>query len=399
MAFASASAKVWPVTPDWARPVEETLAWATDPLRSSATLASHHRAYRLGPRRGFSFDLLAWEQEHRVIEMLLAGWRGTWLLPIYPDVQWITSPVDAGDVEIECATTGFDFVVGGQALLYRAVNAWEVVEIEAIESDRLELAGPTTSSYGRGCRLYPLRRAMHQDGAEARLLDMETQQRRIAFDIIEPCDWPELASGTEYLGYRVIDERPDESDSPSATWAGQRETVDYGAGPAVVHDLPGIALRAQRDSWELGGRARLSWFRSLLYTLRGRQRPMWVPSWSHDLKPVASIAGGGTSLSIEWAGYTLFGLAKANRRDVRIELQDGQVYHRRITDAVEAGETETLTLSAALDSGSISPGRIRQVSIMALCTLASDQCEITHINGAAGDARAMTGWQAVVPDV
>jgi hypothetical protein len=127
--------------------------------------------------------------------------------------------------------------------------------------------------------------------------------------------------------------------------------------------------------------------------------PIWVPSFSADLKPAAAIAAGSTTLPIEWAAYTLFGFGKPNRKDLRIELTDGTVLYRRVTGAAEVGSTENLTLSSSLDAGSIAPERILAISFMALCTLGSDETEINHQTDADGLATATTGWQAVVPDV
>src|SRR5690606_30459583 len=126
----------------------------------------------------------------------------------------------------------------------------------------------------------------------------------------------------------------DEADSPTSSYARLAQTVDYGTSIPVVHDLAGVALRGQQSHWKLYGRDQHTWFRSLLYTLDGRRVPIWVPSFASDLRPVAAIAGSSQALSVEWAGYTQFGLGKPNRRDVRIELDDGTVFYRRITAAV-----------------------------------------------------------------
>lgn len=399
MGFSAAGARIWPVMPEWGRGVQESLAWATDILQANATATTQHRALRPAPRRKFSFEVMTGPKERRVADMLLAGHSGIWQLPIFPDVQWLQALVPSASEEVLCATAGFDFVAGGRALLYTAVNRFELVDIATVESDRITLVAPTVATYSRGSRLYPVRRARVQDAAEERLSHHDAGRRRLAFDIDEPCDWPVLSSPTEYLGHLVLDARPDESSDPTSSYSRLVQTVDYDTGLPVVHDLAGVALRAQKNDWKLFGRVQHTWFRSLLYTLTGRQTPIWVPSWNRDLLPAAAIAGGGTSLSVEWAGYTLFGKDKPNRKDVCIELNDGAVFYRRITDAVEAGETETLTLNASLDAGSIAPGRVRQVSFMALCTLGSDEIEIDHVTDADGTATSTTGWQAVVPDV
>jgi hypothetical protein len=399
MAFASAGERIWPVPPDWSNGVRETLAFGTDVLTASATAVTQHRSFRTSPRRVFSFETLAGEQDRRVADMLLAGWGGAWQLPIWPDVQWLASTLVSGATSVPCATDGFDFVAGGKALLYSAVNSWEVVTVASIASDHIALASAASGTFAAGARLYPLRRARVRGGAEERLYNDQVGRRSLAFDIDEPCDWPTLSGVTTYLGHDVLDVRPSERDDPAASVSRLEQGVDYGAALPVVHDLPGVSLRVQQSSWLLSGRAQHTWFRSLLYTRCGRLVPIWVPSFAADLKPAGTIAGGSTSLSIEWTGYTLFGLGQANRRDLRIELTDGGVLYRRVTAAVEAGATETLTLNASLDAGSIAPERIRAVSFMALCTQGSDETEIDHQTDADGIATATTGWQAVVPDV
>lgn len=402
MAFTDVGQRIWPVTPDWTAGVQESLAWSTDVMWASATAVSQHRALCTGPRRAFTFEVLAGSQERRAADMLLAGHAGAWLLPIWPDVQWLSTPVSVAAEEIACRTAGFDFVESGLALLYDSLNVWEVVEIDTIEEEGLVLVDPTVAAHGVGARLYPLRRASVQDGAEERLGNHNVGRRSFTFDIDEPCDWPELDPAT-YLGHPVLDVRPDETDDPTSGYEHLVQTVDYGTGLPFRHDLPGLAMRVQQSRWQLFGREQHSWFRSLAYTLRGRHRPIWVPSFAVDLQAAAAIAGGSTALSIEWAGYTLFGLNKPNRQDIRIHVSDGTaegaVLYRRIVDAVEAGATETLTLDEALDAEAIPAARIRSISFMTLSTLAADEVEIEHQADADGVAQAGTSWQAVVPDV
>ncbi len=399
MGFAASIDVPWTIAPDWSNGVQESLSWSTDVMQASATAVTQHRGLRTGPRRSFTFALTADAQNRRAADMLLAGHSGLWPLPIWPDVQWLAAPLDAGVTTIPCSTAGYDFVAGGKAILYSAVNTWEIVAIDTIAADHLGLSAVTAAAYAVGSRLYPLRLARVQDGAEEQLASDSVSSRSITFDIDEPCDWPLLDSPTTYLGHIVLDVRPDESSDPTSSYSRLAQTVDYGTSLPVVHDLAGVALRAQQSHWQLFGRAQHTWFRSLLYTLDGRCVPIWVPSFASDLSPAADIAGNSTTLVIEWAGYAQFGLGKPNRTDVRIELFDGTVYYRRIIAASQAGNAETLTLGSALSSSSIAAANIRLISFMALSTLASDTVEIDHATDQDGVARVTTGWQAVVPDV
>lgn len=399
MGFIAAGARIWPITPDWSGGVTESLGWGTNVMRANATAITQHEGYQLAPTRSFSFEVAAHVAERRIADMLLAGHRGRWLLPVFPDVQWLTAPLASGAVTVPCETDGFDFVAGGQALLYVSPNEWEVVLVDSVDPDGIGLVNATIADHGRGGRLYPLRSARLRDGAQEQLLSDELSRRRLAFDIAEPCDWPVLADPSLYLTHPVLDVRPDEAENTTAAYARLRQVVAFDGTMPVDYDVADQALRSQATRWKLFGRPEHSWYRSLLYTLQGQLVPLWLPSFAQDLQVVASIAGGSSSLSVEWAGYTQFGKDRHNRRDLRIELVDGTVFYRRITAAVEAGATESLTLSSSLDAGSIAPSAIRQVSFMALAALGSDKVDIEHETDASGIATSSLAWQAVVPDV
>ncbi len=399
MAFAATMPPIWPIRPDWAYGVQESLAWRTEVLRASATAVTNHRSLRLTPRRSFAFRVLAGAQAKRVAAMLLDGNAGPWLLPIWTDIERLPSPVPAGELQLPCDTAGCDFVAGGRALLYTDATRWTVLDIDQVMPDHLQLAAATPApAAAAGTRLYPLRRALLNASAEETHRSDNVSRRALAFDIAEACDWPGLAALEMYRGHPVLTVRPDESSDPVSAHERQVAVVDYGTALPFVHDLSGISLRSQRSYWKLAGRPRHTWFRSLAYTLSGRCTPMWVPSWSADLQPVGAAAAAGLNLVVEWAGYTLYGFGRPNRADLRIELRNGTVLYRRVVAASAAGNTETLVLDQPVAGGALAAAQIRMVSFLALCTLASDEVEIDHLADARGVAKATLSWQAVVPD-
>lgn len=389
---------VWPMPPEWSESVTERLAWLTDVLQAKATGITQHRQLRLSPRRTFSFQVVAAESERAILDMLLARHGGMWLLPIWPDASWLAAELPAGSMEISCSTAGRDFVVGGRALLYRSIDRWELVEVAAVQANEIELATPTQASFGRGDRLYPVRRARLQGGAADEQLSAAASRFTLTFDIAEPCDWPQLQAPAIHREHPVMGMRPDESTNLTASHTRLVSVVDYDTAQPLVHDVADVGLRAQQDQWAMYGRDEHSEFRSLLYTLAGRGNAMWVPSWAADLVPFGTVPAGSTVLRLLQAGYTTYGFGRPNRTDLRIELQDGTVLYRRISAAVSAGELEILTLDLPLASIMVPAAQIRLISFLALCTLASDDVEIEHVNDADGLAKATLSWQAVVPD-
>lgn len=399
MGFTAGTLPIWPVRPNWSEGVQESLAWSTEVLRATATARTYHRSLRLTPRRAFSFRVGANAGTRRLAAMLLAGYSGPWLLPIWPDVQRLAMSIPAGTLHIPCDPTGRDFSAGGKALIYTDATRWDVVDIDQVAGDHLQLAVTTpTQATAAGTRLYPLRRSRLAGSPEETMRSDDVSRSTLSFDIAEACSWPALAELTMHLGHPVLDARPDESTDPDSSVERLLQNVDYGTALPFVHDLARAGLRTQKSTWKLSGRARHTWFRSLLYTLSGRAMPMWLPSWAADLMPVGTVAANSPMLQIEWAGYTLYGLGRTNRSDLRIELYDGTVLYRRITAATAAGAIETLVLDQPLASTEIPALRIRLISFLALCSLASDEVEIEHVTDTDGLAKATLGWQAVVPD-
>ncbi|PZQ28084.1 MAG: hypothetical protein DI562_12015 [Stenotrophomonas acidaminiphila] len=389
----------WPVPPDWSIGVRESLSWLTDVLRSNRTGYTQHRRLRLSPRRAFTFDVIADAQSRRVAAALLFD-RGVkeWALPIWPDVQRTDAAIASGATIVPCRTSGFDFAVGGQAMLWRGVNQFEVAIIAAIAGDHLELQAPLASSWARGTRLYPVRAARVVDGSEEQAWTDDAGKRSVSFQLTGPSDWPGVLPLVLYRGFPVLDHRSDEGTDPTSSVTRQIEFVDEGTSLVSAFDLAGRAFRTGSHRWLANGRGEQAVLRSLLYGLAGRSSPLWVPSGAADLKLAQPIAAASPTIVVEWAGYALFGRQQQGRRDIRIELKNGTAYHRRITVSSQAGANEVLTLDSALGA-SVSLAQIRRISFMSLSTLASDDVEIEHMTDADGTALCNLTFAAVTDDV
>jgi hypothetical protein len=237
-----------------------------------------------------------------------------------------------------------------------------------------------------------------QDGAQEVVWGGGDKGRRsLRFDVREACDWTAATPAATYLGHPVLELRPNAGEDERGRYGRLLEQVGNDLGDPEIFDLAGVQLRGVEFAWRLFGRTERADYRSLLYALRGNTVPVWVPSWKEDLRVVSPIGSAATSISVEWAGYTIFGDEQPNRRDLRIELIGGTVFYRRITGSSEAGGNETLTINSAFGQA-VDPSAIRCVSFMTLCT-ASDTAEIEHVTDSEGLANASLAFSAVVPDV
>lgn len=398
MSYAIGEAVPWPVPPDWGTPVRQTLAWLTDYM-SARNGARQKRQLRLAPRRTFEFSVIADEQGRRVMDALgFDQGARQWLLPIWPDVQFLGAALTTGSTAVACATAGRDFVAGGQALLWLAPNRWEVIQVDNFDAGGLILSAATVAVWPAGTRLYPLRLARTQKPASETQWTDDASLYKVVMQIDEACDHAAVAPAATYRDVPVLEWRRDEGDNPAVTYDRSTQTIDGDTGAIAYVDLPAMPFRTQSHSWVLHGRDELDAFIGLQYWLRGRMGALWVPSFTSDLVLASDVAAASTVLAVEWAGYTVFGRLQSNRRDIRIELMNGTVFYRRITACAETGATEALTIDAALGTA-VSKDAVRAISFLTLCEQATDSVSIDHITDGDGAAVASTHWAGIRHDI
>lgn len=399
MSYVIDSPVLWPVPPDWENGVRERLEWLSDVL-TARNGSSQKRELRQAPRRFFEFEVVSEGQQRRVLDMLLNDHGSKyWMLPIWHDVQWI-QPVEKGAVLIPCQdTTGSDLLPESYAVLWLGVSEWELVMIETVEVDHVIISLPTTRIWPAGTRLYPVRTAhlveQPQEAAWSDRVGMRTVQMQLDEPNDYPAAWPSTA---EYRGLPVLEWRPDESDNRTSAFERTVGVIDADTGPIRRFDRPGRAFRSTEMAWVIKGRIEHARLRSFLYALRGRMGNLWLPSWNTDLVLAAPVAPASSVISIEWAGYTLFGHQQPTRRDIRLELHDGSVFYRRITGSVEDGETETLTLDSAFGRA-VAFSDVRQISFMQVCEQLSDRVELLHETDAIGITLCTSRFRAIRYDV
>lgn len=389
----------WAFAPDWADGVTETLTWATDILQSESGV-EQRRAIRLAPRRELAAPLYVEGRERQLLDLALFGWGARiWALPIWPDIQLLDQPVAAGALRLDCATAALDFTVGGMALL-RGESAlrYEMVQIASIDAGGLDLVRPTQQAWPAGSRLYPARAAQLVEAPSLTRLTDTAQSADVRFLLMEPSDWPAVLPTTLYRGRPVLEQRPDESEDLTANFARILATLDNGAAIPRATDTASRAFPVQGHRWLGMGRTERAAYRSLLYALRGRQVPVWLPSHADDLALRATVSDVATTLDVANIGYSRFASGKPGRRDIRLELWDGRVFHRRITGATELdADTERLALDAALGA-SVTPDQVARISWLVLCRLDSDSVEIRHQTDSEGVASSSLIFRGVRDD-
>lgn len=387
----------WP--PDWTDRVLERLAWLTEILGAD-DLQEQAVSRRIHPRQEIEFSVWAEKADRRTLEAALWGWGArVWALPLYFDGQQLLVDHAVGADELAIETDTRQFVVGGLAQLQAGVDSrqTETVEVQAIEGDRLVLLRPLSRAWPRGTWVYPMRRARLAPETTMSGFTGAASNGRFRFTSVEPVDWRTDHGLPVYRDLPVLEWVTDWTEDPQLTLGRNLVTIDNASGRPVVFDQAGMPQPEHRIAWMHENRERIDLYRRLLFSLRGQQRPIWVPSGTDDLSLVATMGPAAESMDVDFVGYAAHLDGMPGRRDVRIELDDNTVLYRRITGAsVIGGTVERLALGSP-PGRTIEPGQVRMISYIAPMVLASDAQEIAFWTGYVANAvSTFRGWRNVL---
>lgn len=363
--------------PNWSKPVVERLAWLTDVLPAHGG-TEQRIGLRAAPRRALEYSLATLDRRATArLETLLLGWQSRlFAVPVWTDLQVLAAPLPAGSTVLPCDTADYEFAADGLALLWRAYDDYEAVEVESVGASSLTLRLGTVSDWPAGTRLYPIR--LGRLPARQAFL-RETGHHlvgSVAFAIEDNPGVEAADSGDTYAGYRVYLGGTNWAEPTEIEAVRQLEILDYDTGAPWVDDLSGLATLLKTWHWLLKGRGEIVALRGWLAARAGRRVPFWSATQAEDLEVLATIGSSDSAISVGNIGYARYLDGRADRRHIVIETLTGARYYRAITAASEVDDdTETLAIDSPLGV-SLLPSEIRRVRFLHLVRLDSDEIEL-----------------------
>lgn len=383
----------WQAGPDWSRGLTETLEWKTDVLQSPSG-AEQRISRRLSPRRTFEFTTLVHDTGRQRFEnMLWQGCAGTWAMPVYPDVYALPAAVSSGATALSIPTAGRDFTVGGTVLLKTDESpdaTSRMVTVADMTGDSMQLTSPLTDSWPAGSLVYPVRPAVLTEPPSLSRLTDNATTAQVRFRIAEHNAFSNAPVLTLYRGHPVLESETDWGESVSGSYQPLIRELDNGSSVPFRIDTAGRPFWRQTHSWFTTNRSAQTSLRQLLWYLRGRQRPIWVPGQTLDFSPKSAISGN--FVDVVEAGFTELGI-RPGRRDICILLADGTRYYRRIAAVSLVSGAERLVLDG--DAITAGQSQIVAISLMTLARQDSDTVSWEHVTDADGVARVATTFTGV----
>ncbi len=351
-------------------PGKEVLEWRTDVL--SAQGGEQRIALRTGPRAELTLRHRVTERSvARAGEIARAGYAGPWLVPLWHMAAPVGGLV-AGATEIAVDTTVADYRAGGHGALMDATNTRDgeatLVGIASIDPGKITLTDPLLTAYTHAS-LAPVRAAVLTDGPQF-------SRSRASLAVIEASftmvDVPDIAASAlpEYQGRDVLTDPTVARRPVASNIARAVEMIDNDLGPIAVEPARDITARGETITLVDHGLAAAWARRQWLFSLAGRLRSFWLPTWGRELVLQAGVGASDTDMRVA----PITDLSANAGRHVAIETGGGLAF-REITGAMQDGDHHRLTLSASLGA-SIPPSA--HVHWMPLVRLDTDRVEITH---------------------
>lgn len=376
---------LWKTPANWSSPIIERLEWRTDVLL--AYDGSEQRiALRQTPRRYFEFGfLVSTLLERQKLEVTIsANGSQAWDLPLWTDSTPCTSAVGNGDVIVYADTIGRDFVAGGKALLLAANGSSLIINISTLTTTQLNLSSAVVGSWPIETSVIPLRTAYLEPSQQISRFTGSVIYGVVRF-LLDDISIYSAATLTQYRGYDVLEMPSNWMQDLTLDYQRKIQVIDFGVGGIYRDDESSLPVFVQSHAWTLDNRQKITDFRKFLYSRRGRFKALWIPTFMPDL---TFVALSSTALDITNIDYTPLYNQAINRRDIRIELTNGNVYYRRIVaSAVISGTVERLTLDSVLGV-SVTANDVEKISFMMFGRLDTDAVELAWSWGDYVDVKA-----------
>lgn len=377
---------VFPFLPDWSDTVVDELAWLTTVERAYAG-DEQRRGLREIPRKTQEMTVTVRSpHEAQYLENAVFGWQARqFAVPVVTESSRLTANASLGSVSVSMETTDRGFYPGQYLLIFNGLNAYESVEIAAVNPGSIALVRPLANAWPVGTLALPTELA-HLGNAQdiIRLSDYYLSARlEWSFAVsASAANTPSAVAALNYRGQEVWLTRPDWSVTPSFTY--ENDFLSYGDGDMGVlqwRETGATPSIVRQHRWQLKNRSEARAFREFLARRAGRRVPCWVPTWTTDFFMVGTATSTSSSIWVIDNGYRSFSAGSEVRQDIAIFLKGSSTpILRRILLVVDNfNGTVALNLDSPIGQ-SFAVDDVSRICFIGLFRLGSDSISVQWLS-------------------
>lgn len=368
---------VFPFEPQWDGLITERAEWLTNVLTSydgSETRA----ALRHIPRKSYEFDIVVNSNQYRVFDALMINWQAReFAVPVWSDYHLSENTISSGSTVIFTDTTNRDYVAGEAIILSLGLRS-ETLQIDSFTDNSITVKLPVVGNWPEFTMVAPVRVCRLQQKLSTTFLSTEASKVRVIFKVVENSN--ELATDNveTYRSTPLLVEQPNYGESRGSTYETKVTQLDNSISTPTYEIETNDVNHTTNYMWVRKSKAEIKALKQWLHSRKGRLKPVWVPTWNHDMVITGEALSGANSIYIVEQGYTQHLLGKLNRRDILIRYTDGTYDVGRILGSTSSGDIETLRLDVKV-SQKATKTSVTMISYVELKRLTSDAVEIAWV--------------------
>jgi hypothetical protein len=374
------------------RPISEKISWVTDRMISVDGTEQVMEIRQL-PRSEIKIVQRFTNQVERTRQLNLINASGFLRVGVqlWFEAREISQAAAAIDTVIQISTLNMEIDVNQEVMFVTPAGVTsEAITVTAFDPTSITLAKAIGIELELGSQGMPIKYGFLRAKGATNTFAINAEDLSLSFNIIEYSDIAAL--DLAYFDEHPVDNLP--IVTAPAFFDGSNRAGSITQALDVLDGKTGD-IQTRRD--EPLARPRLpvlvycesladqfAW-RSFLHYIRGSWRAFYIPTDFDDLPLGLDLTLGGNTLSVVNTG-----LSKVTnltpRRDLKIVVQ-GVVYYRRVNSVVDAGPTETITLSDTIPGAGSVPIADVKVSWLYQVRLEGDTATFRHLRAGQSELR------------
>ncbi len=357
---------------NWINGLTERREWKTDIL-TAYDRTEQRIQLRDSPRRFYNFSDLKTGTDKQYFDTLFMGRAYTWyLIPMWHEVTPVTTPVTAGATTIFADVSKLEYTPERPIYIFYG-DVKSRLDIQSVAVDSITLLTTVTQDYPMGSYIVSANYFRHIENPKF-LYNTNTlatpELSMLGF-------YTDELSDVHYTAdvYNTWDVLPIDIHFESVSTTTSFHETKYDNGNIIETVVKSQEPYRKRTlTMKALDRNEIYTLICFLYTLKGRLRSFWAPTYTDDITITTNILATDTQLTINNIDYNLIWFGSYMRSFIEVRMHNGTIYRREIT-AAQAHATDTTLEFITIDSAfgvDITPDDISTISFFELVRLDTD---------------------------
>lgn len=370
---------------NWVENLSETYQWQTS-IVTAPTGDEVRSSLRNYPRITYGQSTLVHQDELQVYKNRLFGWFGkNFAVPLWQYQTKLVQPTEVNAFTVKFDNSYMELKAGSRVVVMQDWDDYEIMQVqEVVDSNTITVFSPINSVWAIGSRVAPVAACgMYQGVNTENITDVLSKSVGVQFDLsyLDNTRFKPITSGLiqTYQSEPILPIKPNWAENQIEIFNRPliRKT-DYLAGAPIYFDDSEFTSQTFVLDMKLLSFQHMLLMREFLYTVEGRLKAFWTPTYQQDFTVTDNIQPNSTSILVADNEYlTLVNLNPA-KRHLYMELHDGTVFILRIESVVEAPENR---LSLGIDQtivNLIEPHEVKFLCYMHRMRLDTDTVTLIH---------------------